>query len=85
MPDMKKETRLLNIGPRSAKISMSKPVESFSVIMLVPNAESAELLKGYIKAETSINIKNQTINTPFHDLKALKIPVVRELNILILT
>lgn len=84
-PAVKKDKRLFITDPRSAKASISNPPASFSVIMLVPKADPSELLKGYMKNETKTKVMNQTIRTPFHDLRVRRKPVLSELNTFILT
>jgi hypothetical protein len=59
------------------------PEESFSVIMLFPNAAFSEFFIGIATRLTSNKKHNQIITIPFHELTERKNPVFKEFNIFI--
>jgi hypothetical protein len=68
------DIRLLKIGPRSVNAIRLKPTASFSVIMLAPNAEFNEVLRGSATIAIRIRKQSQIIKTPFHDFKERRKP-----------
>jgi len=68
------DIRLLKTGPRSVKAIRLKPSSSSSVIILAPNAELIEFLRGIATIVIRIRNQSQIIKTPFHDFKERRKP-----------
>jgi hypothetical protein len=82
-PVEKNETITFKADPRSVKSSVLKPSASFSVIMLLPNADFNAPLRGIASVETRISVKNHVIKIPLHDLSEVLVPDIKDLRIFI--
>ncbi len=78
MPADIKDTRFLKTGPRSVKAIRLKPATSFSVIMLVPNAEFTEIRMGNAIIAIRVRKNIHIIKTPFHDFRVRPKPDLTE-------
>ena len=67
-PSVKEANIKFRFDPRSAKTSGSKPSASFSVIVLLPNADIMDPLTGIARITARIRVKNHTIIIPFQEL-----------------
>jgi hypothetical protein len=82
-PDEKKETMTFKVDPRSVNSSVLKPSASFSVIMLLPNADFKAPLSGIASIETRINVISHVIKIPLQDLTEVLAPDINDVSIFI--
>ena len=66
-PPVRYEVSDLSTGPRSVNAMISKPSARFSEIMLDPNAEFKEFLKGRTRPAIMTRKANQITRMAFHD------------------